>query len=198
MPSATDGPNGIVLGGWMYYATFTSNIAGKFDPTQGSLYPYIKSTGVYVCPDDTAGQSDGDTYAMSSCVASSASTEPRPGKTLSQFSNPSGIMLFGEEGSGSATGSTNDAYLSYQAADNLSLRHSSGSNVGFVDGHVKYYILDPSNTYPSAAALQKLHNLQEGVDVNNMDPTMLDSSGGNGMGKTTLPYGTSTSGLCNN
>ena len=198
MPSATDGPNGNILGGWMYYATFTNNIAGKFDPTQGSLYPYIKSTGVYVCPDDTSGQNDGDTYAMSSCVASSAIAEPRPGKSLSAFSNPSGILLFGEEGGGSTTGSTNDAYLSYQAGDNSSLRHSSGSNFAFVDGHVKYYILDPSNTPNSPAALQKQHNLQEGLDVNNTDVTQLDSSGLNGTGKTTLPYGTATSGLCSN
>ena len=197
MPNLTDGPNGNVLGGWMYYNTFAGNNAGKFDPTQGSLYPYVKSKGVYVCPDDSIGQTTGDTYAMSSCVASltPAGAEPHPGKTLAVFDNPSGTLLFGEEGSGNTTASTNDAYLYYKSGDNASLRHNSGSNFAFIDGHVKYYILDPSNTPNSPAGLLKEHNLLEGVDVNNSDPSLLDASS---TGTTTLPYGTAPSGLCSN
>jgi prepilin-type N-terminal cleavage/methylation domain-containing protein/prepilin-type processing-associated H-X9-DG protein len=199
MPSVTDGPTGAkVLGGWVYAGAFPATSTSPFDPTQGSLYSYIKSKGVYVCPDDSVGQANGDSYAISSCVTviQNPVVEPRPGKALSQFSNPSGILLFAEEGSGVTTGSTNDAFLSYSSGDNVSLRHSSGSNFAFIDGHVKYYILDPSNTPNSPAALQKQHNLQEGVDINNSDPTMLDSSTPGGTGTTTLPYGTMTAGLC--
>ncbi len=200
MPSVTDGPTGNVLGGWMYFNQFTGNAAGKFDATQGNLYSYTKSKGVYTCPDDSVGQTTGDSYAISACVITNVTpvVEPRPGKSLSAFAAPSGTLLFGEEGGGNAMDSTNDAFLSYQSSDNVSLRHSSGSNFGFVDGHVKYYILDPTNTAASPAALQRLHNLEEGVDINNTDPSLLDSSGGNGAGKTALPYGTSTTGLCNN
>ena len=174
MPNATDGPAGNVLGGWMYFNNFNGNAASKFDPTQGSLYSYVKSKGVYLCPDDSVGQTTGDTYAISACVTSlTPPVEPRPGKALSVFDNPSGTLLFGEEGGGNAMDSTNDAFLSYQSGDNASLRHNGGSNVEFVDGHVKYYLLDPSNTAKSPAALQKLHNLQEGVDINNTDPLCL-------------------------
>ncbi len=202
VPSATDGPTGPgKIGGWMYANAFPATSTSPFDPTQGSIYSYVKSKGVYVCPDDSAGQANGDSYAMSSCVGTltpatvTPAIEPNPGKALSQFDNPAGILLFAEEGGGTTTGTTNDAYISFKSGDNASLRHSSGSNFEFVDGHVKYYILDPSNTNGSPAALQKLHNLQEGVDVNNTDPSLIDASNG----KTALPYGgTSTSGLCNN
>ncbi len=42
------------LGGWMYYTgfpTFPSPTPTSFDPTQGSIYSYVKSKGVYICPD---------------------------------------------------------------------------------------------------------------------------------------------------
>ena len=189
MPSATDGNSGnATLGGWMYYTGFsTPNV--RFDPTQGSVYSFTKSTGVYVCPDDSAAQTSHDSYALSSCVASglakpNGGTTPyvRPGKGLSSFDNTAGMLLFCEEASGSGNASTNDAYLSF-AVDHVSLRHSGGSNMAFIDGHAKYYILDTANNgeTQSAGADQKVHNLQRGADLNdNMggDPNVCVAAGG--------------------
>ena len=174
-----------MLGGWMYYTNFmpTATAPLTFDPTQGSLYTYIKSKGVYLCPDDSAGQTSGDTYAISSCVAALTRVNGiEAGKALSVFDNPSGTLLFCEEGSGSSSVGTNDAYLlNDQSAaalvppavgDHVSLRHNSGSNMLFIDGHAKYYILDTTgpSTF-STGADQKVYNLQRGADVN-------DSTGG--------------------
>ena len=193
MPSALKGAGGVnVAGGWMFYSVFAGTTAGAFDPTQGSIYSYVKSKGVYVCPDDSVGQTIGDSYAMNSCTASIA--PPASGKSLSAFNTPSATMLMAEESASTTDTTTNDAYLFYGSGDHASLRHNGGSNFSFIDGHVKCYILDPVSPGSLQAALLKTHNLQEGLDISNTDPTQLDVSGTN----TTLPYGSSTSGLCSN
>ena len=187
MPSATAGGGGgacttkgdCVVGGWMYYRNFGTPTTLQFDPTQGSIYPYVKSKQVYVCPDDSSGQTTGDSYAYASCVGAKTSipypTAANPngtiyvGKSLAQFDNPSGTLLFGEETSAGNT--TNDGYLSYANTiiDHVSLRHTGGSNFAFVDGHAKYYLLDSSYTgeVVSAGADAKMDNLQNGTDLNN-------------------------------
>ncbi len=158
-------------GGWIYYSGFsTANL--KYDPTAGSLYSFIKSTGVYVCPDDTGGQVTGDSYAMNSCVASlnrDPVTMLRIGKNIPVFDNPSGILLFCEEYSGgSSTSSTNDGYFNGASPDHVNVRHRGGSDVAFVDGHAKYYILDTnaSANVTSPGADYKIYNLQDGLDLN--------------------------------
>ena len=182
MPSAASGGAGKgegMLGGWMYYINFTNTAAAplKFDPTQGSIYSYVKSKGVYTCPDDSTGQTTGDSYAISSCTASLTRINGIwPGKNLSAFDNSSGTLLLCEEGSGNPATSTNDAYfLNDQSAavinatpgDSISLRHNSGSNMLFIDGHAKYYILDTTGASGnSTGANQKVYNLQRGADVN--------------------------------
>ena len=71
LPAVTAGPGGAEkLGGWVYYSAFTSSpvAAGSFDVTQGSLYAYIKSKGVYLCPDDAEGQASGNTCSVNACT----------------------------------------------------------------------------------------------------------------------------------
>ncbi len=166
------------LGGWMYYTNFGGTPGPlTFDPTQGSIYSYVKSKGVYVCPDDSTGQTTGDSYAVSSCTAALVRVNGiEAGKNLAAFDNSAGTLLLCEEGSGSPSVSTNDAYfLNDQSAvvvnaptgDSVSLRHNSGSNMLFLDGHAKYYILDTTNpSGNSTGANQKVYNLQRGADVN--------------------------------
>ena len=171
MPNIADGaPGDTKPGGWIYYTGYnTANL--KYQPDQGSLYPFIKSKGVYVCPDDSTAQTTGDTYAISSCVASAArDTSPggylRLGKNIAQFDNPSGMLLFCEEYSSNGS-STNDGYFNGSSPDHVNVRHKGGSVVAFVDGHAKYYVLDANaqaNTV-DAYADTEIYNLQAGYDL---------------------------------
>ena len=144
LPGSTDGtPGQGKLGGWTYYITFptsgtTYNPNLTFDPTQGSVYPYIKSAQVFVCPSDATDQAQ--SYAINSCVDSAAANEPHVGKKLSYFQDTSSWMLLNEEGGqvDQLNGSTDDGYMAY-SGNVFSTRHFGGSNVSFIDGHVKWF-----------------------------------------------------------
>ena len=63
----------------MYYSTYGAPaVAGQFDPTKGSIYSYVKSKQVYICPDDSIGMASGDSYAINSCVETPNPTTLRP------------------------------------------------------------------------------------------------------------------------
>ena len=130
------------LGGWVTYNNFPVNSGtNTFDVTLGSLYPYVKSRQVYVCPDDGDGRRTGDSYAMNNCTTNpqGGAGQPFLGKTLAAFDSPSNIMLLGEEAAGNPeTSGTDDAYFR-QTNNVLSSRHTGGSNLTMVDGHVKWY-----------------------------------------------------------
>ena len=146
--AAYSGSGGGQIGGWMYYGAPYSNVpsANKFDASLGSIYPYVKSKGVYLCPDDSGGQLSGNSYAINSCVDGAAQVgNVFPGKSEAAFDDVTSFMLFGEEaypvpGSNSSTATTDDAYLLYPVNTNpISTRHTEGSNSVFIDGHVKWY-----------------------------------------------------------
>ncbi len=181
MPSALKGPSGAgVLGGWMYYSQFgNGTTAPIYDVTQGSIYSYVKSKGVYVCPDDSPGQTAGDSYALSSCAAQfqPVGTPYAQGKSLSQLDTPSATLLLTEEAASAADLTTNDAYFLF-GTDNVSLRHNGGANMLFVDGHTKYSLID--NTGASTASAgdnTKVYNLQDGLDLNNTQAVPLPMPG---------------------
>jgi prepilin-type N-terminal cleavage/methylation domain-containing protein/prepilin-type processing-associated H-X9-DG protein len=171
MPSALKGAGGAgVLGGWNYYSQFGNGTnPAIFDVTQGSIYTYVKSKAVFVCPDDSPGQAAGNSYAYSSCVAqyTPVGTPYAPGKALSQFDNPSGTLLLTEEAAGGSTTTTNDGYFLF-GSDFISLRHTGGVNMLFTDGHAKYSLIE--NSGASAASTgdnTKVYNLQDALDLNN-------------------------------
>ena len=146
LPGTTYGGSGIgQTGGWAYYTSFPAT-AGGYNMALGSIYPYVKSTQIYVCPSDTDGQSTGNSYAVNSCTVTSADagTGLRSGKSLAAFDDTARWMLLGEEAGPDideklGTGSTNDGYFFQQQSDTLSRRHLEGSNLLFMDGHVKFY-----------------------------------------------------------
>jgi prepilin-type N-terminal cleavage/methylation domain-containing protein/prepilin-type processing-associated H-X9-DG protein len=181
LPGATDGGTGAgegKLGGWIFYSQFGKPVdwngiadadKASFDVTKGSLYPYVKSTAVYLCPSDRFGPTLGPTglsYAINACVTKQVRdmttgartiTGYSPGKKVSLIKNPSQFMLLAEEvqpgsaGSGAFLddSSTDDGYFNMTRSPDpaawtnyLALRHTEGGNVVFVDGHVKWYKRD--------------------------------------------------------
>ena len=159
LPGAADGPPGAgVTGGWVYYGRFGNHSQGVtplFDVTRGSIYPYVKSRQVYACPDDGQGQASGLSYALNSCAvrdSSTNTTEPHGGKGLAAFDNTAGTLLLAEEDADyttHASGSTDDGYLSLYWDNAVSVRHTHGSNLAFLDGHVKWYRLSDQVGQPA-------------------------------------------------
>jgi len=141
LPLVADGPAG---GGkdavWNPYDSFSPPT--KFAMASGSLQPYLKSAQIWVCPSDTNGAQTGDSYAANGCAFGDQVVGRRPGKSLAAFEETSRWMLLAEEaqdGANAATTSTDDGYYSLVAKNGFSTRHLDGSNVGFIDGHVKFY-----------------------------------------------------------
>ena len=109
---------------------------------RGSLFAYVKSVQVFICSDDAQGIVSGDTYAANSCIFNGIQEGYHTGRALASFDDTASWMLLGEEGSGAGRlGSTDDAYLWYVNAtyknNSLAPRHFGGTNLSFVDGHVK-------------------------------------------------------------
>jgi prepilin-type N-terminal cleavage/methylation domain-containing protein/prepilin-type processing-associated H-X9-DG protein len=183
MPGCADGPGGNnQVGGWVYHTNYvdTGNAITSFDVTQGSLWPYTKSKGIYLCTDDAQGQINGLSYAINACVDAPQSTKSPTdgvvsGLNQAKFDDPADMMLLCEEAAGdsgpsaganSLTGTTDDGYFLYSepaygtTTPNIynvfSNRHGNGTEMLFVDGHVKWMIysnivgsLDPT-TGPGA------------------------------------------------
>jgi hypothetical protein len=132
----------------MYYSEYPAGTGNRntFDPTRSSIFPYVKSTQIFVCPSDPAGQVAGVTYAYNSCL-----TYPNDGqsvwsgKSLAEIEDPASTLLFAEEADASST--TNDALFNMSGPSPgpgydhqaYSSRHVDGSCVIFADGHAKFY-----------------------------------------------------------
>ncbi|HEX8834951.1 MAG TPA: prepilin-type N-terminal cleavage/methylation domain-containing protein [Abditibacteriaceae bacterium] len=140
--------------------------AADFDPTQGSLYQYTKNSQIYVCPSDSeAANKSKQSYAANACVFSKSSLCPgateaetgklndgtcRNGKNMVRFRDETTWMLLSEEARNrhyATQSSTDDAYLNLKEGDltynnYFSARHNAGSNLLFLDGHVKWYTIE--------------------------------------------------------
>ena len=142
LPLAQHGGSGNDENGWIFYdyfQAFKDATPPAYYPERGSIYPYVKSTQVYVCPSDTTGQIYGASYAMNSCLTDNA--KPLAiGKSLAAFDDTTKWMLLSEEADGTTlTSATDDAYQDLAAGNALSVRHLEGSDVLFLDGHVKWF-----------------------------------------------------------
>jgi prepilin-type processing-associated H-X9-DG protein len=138
LPGAWVGPNGAgKIGGWVYYSTFgTTSTPAVFNVSQGGLYTYIKNSQIFVCPSDSQGQNNGASYAINGCALSPEDAGGfAAGKGEAAFEQTSLWMLFSEEGTISRT--TDDGYQKIEN-NTFSDRHLEGSNIAFMDGHVKF------------------------------------------------------------
>lgn len=140
-----------VVGGWVYYTNYQNDVTTasytNFDVSQGSLYPYVKSRQIYICPSDMIGRLAGDSYSFNACLTSGNATVSTPvagalslGRSIAYFAETSKWMLLGEEGGAGGGGggvvSTNDGWETMY--DQLSVRHLDGTNLLFLDGHAKW------------------------------------------------------------
>ncbi|HOM82691.1 MAG TPA: DUF1559 domain-containing protein [Armatimonadota bacterium] len=116
-------------------------------------YPYIKNTGVFRCPSDAAplliqpgANPCGGSYkgVPASAVAHQLSygfNLQQQNKALTQIQDVSSVMMlvearypWGEVGPASK--------YSYANSSTMRNRHSDGSNIAFMDGHVKWFKSD--------------------------------------------------------
>lgn len=155
LPNAEVGSPAGGVGGWMVYSQFgdySSSTKTIFDPTQGSLYSYVKNKDIFKCPSDANANTFLNSYAMNGCLVTHTALSTTDGsllyagKSSSAFEAPSDTMLLGEEATwgGAATGSSDDGYLLMSATSSnpISIRHSGNSsggtsNVVYLDGHAK-------------------------------------------------------------
>ena len=166
LPACADGVN--IASAWVFMNSFDgAGIASKFDVTQGSLYTYVKTKGVYMCPDDELGQTNGLSYAMNACTVQgqkekvsgitttggTVSNAVAPGLPISVFPTTSDTMLLTEEAAGqsgggvcvnAANGTTDDGYLIANGTGSgyytncFSNRHTNGLNFLYLDGSSKW------------------------------------------------------------
>ncbi|MCC6728469.1 MAG: DUF1559 domain-containing protein [Chthonomonadales bacterium] len=122
--------------------------------TDGSLYPYVKSVGVYRCPSDGgANARRGLSYAMNGYLS--------PFYALAAIDLPARISLLVDQGMGDPNGPNiskeqDDCwFVSFWCGvdpclpiESVAIVHSGGANLSFCDGHAKWVrratLIDPA------------------------------------------------------
>ena len=94
----------------------------------GALYPYVKSTQIYICPSDVDGKKKLLSYSMN---------EECGKKNLAAASQTSITILLLDESSTLNDGNFRSA-LSAGTYDAPTFIHLEGANLAFMDGHVKW------------------------------------------------------------
>ncbi|MBQ7650198.1 MAG: prepilin-type N-terminal cleavage/methylation domain-containing protein [Victivallales bacterium] len=122
-PHYTDGyPGAGAEGGWIYYDKFPVPTAGQFEPSRGTMYPYVNTKKAYKCRLD-----------MTASISSYSANCYTKGQKTSLVRASSETPLLLEEG----TPKTSDD--GYFASTNIVFnRHAKGANYAFCDGHVSF------------------------------------------------------------
>jgi len=137
LPQSTEGNGGTGQeGGWMFYTTFGGDDAGRFDPSRGGLYPYVKSAEVFKSPLDGDANQSRLSFAFNGClIVPPFRYGINPSLSSTSVADPAGMMLLGEEGVNGDNG-TNDGFFN-PAFDGFSQWHAGGTALLFVDSHAK-------------------------------------------------------------
>jgi prepilin-type N-terminal cleavage/methylation domain-containing protein/prepilin-type processing-associated H-X9-DG protein len=136
------------LGGWVYYTTFGNPVKGNFDPSRGSLFPYVKNTQIFECPADDTEQ--GCSYAVNALLFPHAhASGQHGGMKQTRIASPASVFLLVEEDAIQQT--TNDAYMN-PIMDRPALRHNEQCIYAFADGHAKV-VKGSEVRYPNPAGV---------------------------------------------
>jgi prepilin-type N-terminal cleavage/methylation domain-containing protein len=135
-PLVTEGSLGSTfLSGYTVATEFGASVPGIFAPEKGSLYPYVKSAGVYVSALDPTSPQTHQTFAFNGCLTV---FPPPPGlmptQTTTEAEFPAGQFVFAEELSGN--GGTNDGFF-HPLVDVFASWHFGKTAMVYVDGHAK-------------------------------------------------------------
>jgi len=106
-------------------------------PANGAIYPYVKSSQIFVCPSDVNADAKKLSYSMPQLM---------DGIAIAAITSTSTKALLVDEGS-----SLNDGRLGNNTTDLVSLIHFDGGNVLFADGHAKWRkgtTINPVSNHP--------------------------------------------------
>jgi prepilin-type N-terminal cleavage/methylation domain-containing protein/prepilin-type processing-associated H-X9-DG protein len=125
----TTDPTGFGLANPTTFATIEGHEAY---PEKGALFPYAKSTSIFICPSAKDSNKKKLSYSMNCAVA---------GMDVKRVRDTSEIILLVDEGD-----TVNDGYMwatnNSASTDGLFKGHNGGGNLLFVDGHAKFYSFD--------------------------------------------------------
>jgi len=130
-PAISDNVQGANVDGfWIYYTGFPVPDAGNYIVEKGTLYPYVHSKQSYKCRGDATASRN--SYAINSNCRDAKFTEA---------DSPSNTTMLLEEGrwksGGKRIDTTDDAYFQY-TGNYVVHRHSKGTVLSFLDGHVEW------------------------------------------------------------
>ncbi len=128
-----------------YDESFTYSAWGSAQGWGGQIYPYVKSTGVYKCPDDNTGSSTvANTYTVSYAMNTNISwmgggaNNTGPGDTLSMLHSPASTILLCEVAGFSGVELTNGSEGSNGNTQNppgTNLSPATDNNITNLHGH---------------------------------------------------------------
>jgi prepilin-type processing-associated H-X9-DG protein len=108
---------------------------------QGALWPYVKSSAVYVCPSNATGEEKRLSYSMNCAIVHMSNARVRLPSEI--------VLLVDEENANSgyfhAVDPDEANNVPGLSPDALTQAHNGGGNLLFTDGHVKFY---PFNAFP--------------------------------------------------
>jgi len=152
-----------ILSAWVPGGTAWNNAAATPGPyphwtvKNGSIYPYVKSAGNYLCPSDTNGPNRKGTAEPNGGLSYSMNGFLAPFYALAAIDTPAKIALNIDQGMGDPQGTVVNGALwkSNQQDDSwfvsfwcgttpcvpiesIAIVHSGGANMNFCDGHAKW------------------------------------------------------------
>jgi prepilin-type N-terminal cleavage/methylation domain-containing protein/prepilin-type processing-associated H-X9-DG protein len=105
-----------------------------------ALEPYAKNEQILVCPSQTDKWIGyGWNYKQFGYQHSNGTLQYDYATPLAQIEYPASVILIGDNMDSNAPGTWRGRFLYAYDGDKLPARHNGGGNMGFVDGHAKWY-----------------------------------------------------------